>query len=134
MPALLCPCWGLGLNRSHGFTQGGDNTMEMEPCFCNRLSMKETAERPLESCLDITKEGKILLRDSDVIWYYNELITHFQKHFKSSKRTDLSPKKSLDADIYLKESTLRKTHYLSTVVTILAHPVFPHPASVRFNN
>lgn len=93
MPALLSPCWGLGLNRSRGFTQGGDNTMEMEPCFCNKLSMKKTAERPLESCLDIKKEGETLLRDSDVIWYYNELITQFQKHFKNSKRKDLSPKK-----------------------------------------
>lgn len=42
MPALLSPRQGLGLNRSHGLTQGGDNTMEMEPCFCNTFNMKET--------------------------------------------------------------------------------------------
>lgn len=34
MPALLSPCWGLGLHRNHGFTWGEDNTTEMEPCFC----------------------------------------------------------------------------------------------------
>lgn len=124
----------IGLNRSHGFTQAGDNTMEMEPCFCNRLARKETAERPLESCLDIKKEGKILLRDSDVIWYYNELITHFQKHFKNSKRTAVSPKKSSDADIYFKGNILCRAHFLSPVVHILAYSeCLPAPARVSFD-
>ena len=41
MPSLLSPCRVLGLIRSHGFTWGDNNTTEMEPCFCNKLTMKE---------------------------------------------------------------------------------------------
>lgn len=55
MPALLSPCWGLHLNRSHGFTWGEDNTMEMEPCFCNIGTDYEGngAERPLEPLMSL---------------------------------------------------------------------------------
>lgn len=55
MPALLSPCWGLGPDRSHGFTWGEDNTMEMEPCFCYIKTDYEgnSAERPLEPLMSL---------------------------------------------------------------------------------